>query len=346
MKKANFILFILIVLLLLPTVTSAKSAQFTFWPEGVCEGSTTYNNIPFQIPGAVGLLFVRVPPPGDTSTPGPLKFVDYTFGGDYHATKIHFINTSAWVLGFPNNVDVAQITVCYRDDPNDCEEPLKLTIGVNTAEWAYALPGNDEWLGHTPPESAWVEEFYDDDGNGPYYGHHFYAVVDTDPLKVLDRIEFEWIEHTEQDYQYSGVYIDAITVETIDVPPKVIGNGLVPCEDGDPSCIFVVSAEWKEGKAWPTGNVFFLDLNAGLTLQGTDIRRFGDSRTVSGGIFLYGWGQVQGEDGYQFRIHVGDNGKPGAGNDTIRIRIIKPTGEEYNIPNQSILRGDITVKDQ
>jgi len=335
--KTSTLIF-LIVLLLFPTVVSAKAAQSTFWPLGISEGSHTYNNIPFQIPGAAG-LYARVPPPGDPQYGDDLLLDTYTFGENtmYKANKIHFINHSAWVLDFPDGTVVGQITVCYKN--GDCDLPLDLIIGVNTAEWAYDRPGNEEFLGHTPPDPAYSFWVTDDPVSVPYLAHYFYASVEANPEKILDRIELELILGP---HDYAGVNINAITVETPEAPPKVAGAGVVPCED-EKKCIFGLIARWKEGEAWPTAHLFFMDLGGGLRFIANDIRRFGNSYSDPGAIFLTGWGKLNGEDGYRFNLWVEDNGNPGAGNDSFRINIFPPIGDIYEL-DQLLLKGNIKVK--
>ena len=337
MKKANFILFILIVLLVFPTVTSAKSqtSSHSFSPLGTSVISHTYENIPFQIFGAT--LSVQLPPLGNEERLSET----YDFGNRlYNAKAIHFIQTSAWALEFPDGAVIGEITVCYKD--STCEPPLQLIIGVNTDEWAYDRPGNQEFLNHTTVEPAYSEWTIDEFDTIPFLAHSFYVSVKTDSKKILGTITLDLadLETEYPDNPNGGVAIQAITVEVAEAPPVVIGSGRASCEGHD--CGIGVSAYTQNSSAWPIGDVFFEDLAEGNTFIARDIRRYGKSSTSPGAIFFTGWGQVNNIDGYNFTLFVTDNGEEG---DTFTIEILNPDGSTlYDLNNVPLVEGNIIVK--
>jgi hypothetical protein len=333
--KVNFFnCFILIILLLIPTVLSAKAAQITFRALGSSVEAITYDNIPFQIYGAN--LEVQ-------KTPWNESYEDvYTMPdwSTYNAYKVHFIQTSIWALDLVNGTVVGQIQVCYREDAT-CDS-VNLVMGENTAEWSYDRPENQPFLGHTkipPAYSYWTNI----DSDYWYWGHTFYASVDTNPDKTLDYVKLVLDAATSENLDYLGLAINAITIESSEAPPQINGGGVVPCENGK-DCTFALNARWKEGEPWPTGFLFFRDPDAGLMLRADDFRRFSPSGSVPGTIFLTGWGQVNNEEGYRFTLWAADNGNPGAGNDSFRLRIIEyETDETYEI-DQILIGGNIIEK--
>ena len=326
---------ILFMLLLFPPVLPAKSAQSTFYPLGTSDIAHTYNNIPFQVWGSAGLYVQKNPDDSDNDADSDT----YEVNG-YNANKVHFIQGSIWSADLVDGTPVGKINACYEDTTCDS---VDLIIGVNTAEWAYDCPGVQ--VQHTKIPPAYSDTFE----GCPDMAHYFYTSVDTDPAKNLTSIELTFDSSTSDDRDQLGITIIAITVETPEVPPRVIGLGLAPCEDDTKKCIFGFTAMWRENEAWPTGYVFFMDFNAGLVFQANDIRRFApNSFSVPGTTFLTGWGRLNGED-CRFSLWIDDNGYPGAGNDIFRIRILEPWLDNlliYGTELQPIIRGNIIINTQ
>lgn len=332
-KIISFSLFTLVIMFFLPTAILAKSAQVTFLPLGTSIETTTFDNIPFQIWGAS--LAVQKPPEGQGEDVYESEYLMPSWS-EYHANKVHIIQTSIWAAELTDGTVVGQIRTCYRD--NTCDDPVDLEIGINTAEWSYDRPELQDILAHTkipPAYSNWTNI----DSDYWYWGHAFYIGIDTDPAKTLDHIELVLDEDTRDSTESVGVTISAITIEIPEAPPEIKGGGYVTCEDGVGKCAFAFDVKRKEGKAWPTGYLFFNDPGAEVMLVATDFRRFTNSSSIPGATFVNGWGQVNGED-KRFSLWIIDDGNPGPENDQFQIRI----QDLYAIDLDFITAGNIIVK--
>ena len=140
-----------------------------------------FGDIPFQVVG------------GDGSPASPLLRVDlqnnnmqnsFDLSG-YSAGAIHILERAGWGLNVPDNVIVGNITVYYQDGTSTAAD---LISGVNIAEWAYDRKENAKCLKHAKilPAYSWPTTV---DTAEEYYGHVFYAKIDTQPGKPLDRLE-------------------------------------------------------------------------------------------------------------------------------------------------------------
>ena len=322
MKKAHFILFILIVLLVLPTVTSAKPPipSKSFLPLGTIVYTHEYNNIPFHMYGATLSVYNS----GATEEDDPYfpaRWEDtYPFpeNRDYYASKIHFLQNAAWAALFEDGDTLGQVTVCYRD--GSCEDALDLTIGVNTEEWACDRPDVSAILAHTKVKPAWSEwDWNPDFAPSPFFAHAFYASVDTNPTRILDNVTLYLVEEDD----WAGVNIGAITLE-FEEAYTVLGSGAASCNNGYP-CALGVKAQRNDKAAWPKGDVFFRgknDIGEEFTFIANDIRRYGISSSTPGAIFITGYGSLDYvTSGYRFSLFVKDN--------AFRIIIISPDGPDY-----------------
>ena len=123
-----------------------------------------------------------------------------------NAKAVHVLEFAGWSIGVPDNVKVGHINIWYEDGSY---ETTDLTMGVNIAEWAYDRSEIQSQLKHSKvaPAYSWpstASSAYE------YQGHYFYAMVDTDPSKPLDRLELV-LDPNEQKVQ---IEIRAITLET------------------------------------------------------------------------------------------------------------------------------------
>ena len=189
MKKTHFILFVLIVLLVFPTMVSAK-ANKSYIPLGTSLYPHEYGNVPFQMYGANLSVWWTEDTTGPYAIPQLTNTYPFPENRDYRATAVHFLQNAAWAVDFPDGTTLGQVTVCYRDDT--CEDPLDLTIGVNTEEWACDRLDNIGNLGHTNIKPAWSQ--WDADVREiPFLAHAYYASVQTDPGKILDYIQLDLV---------------------------------------------------------------------------------------------------------------------------------------------------------
>jgi len=333
-KIISFSLTILALLIYLPTVILAKPAQVTFLPLGFSIEATTFENIPFQIWGAT--LAVQQPPEGQGDD---VYYSDFPMP-PVQANKVHFIQTSIWAAELEDETVIGQIRVCYSD--SSCDDPVDLVIGINTAEWSYDRPELQDILAHTKISPAYSYRT-DTDSDFRYWAHSFYIGIDTDPVKTLASVELFLDEETSEDTESVGVTISAITIEIPEAPPEMEGRGIVTCADGIGRCNFSFIVKSKEGQEWPLGYLLFKDPDAEVTLVASDFRRFGNSYSYPGQIFLTGWGQIKGEKS-RFNLRIADNGDPGADNDLLLIRIFDLDNVPiYEIGLQPITEGNILV---
>ena len=335
-KLLTSCLTVLIISLLLPTTLLAKSAQLTYWAQGNSEIGHTYDGIPFAALGAGAYVQMY---PGQNIIMSTYSLPNNSTLSPY---KVHFLETSIWALGLVDDTVIGHVQACYRD--GTCDAPVDLIIGVNTAEWSYDRPENQDYLMHTKVPPAW-SYWTDTDSDYGYWGHDFYLGIDTDASKILDHITLILADEM-QELEYVGLSISAVTLETTQVPPTVRGSGIIPSGDDSGNSIFALNASWKEGDAWPKGTFLFTDPVTGDIFQAQDFRRFGESRSRPGATFLWGWGQLNGEEGYQFSVFVEDGGDPGAGNDWIRIIIRDGATDDTIYDNEQFLvGGNIIVKE-
>ncbi|MCK9565437.1 MAG: hypothetical protein M0Q43_05245 [Methanothrix sp.] len=152
----------------------------------------TYNGIEFQVEGVA--LKANAEQTADSIDLEGRK-----------ADAVHVLEFAGWSIGVPDNVKVGHINVWYGDGSF---ETTDLIMGVNIAEWAYDRSEVQSQLKHSKvaPAYSWsstASSAYE------YQGHYFYARVDTDPSKPLDRLELV-LDPNEQKIQ---IEIRAITLE-------------------------------------------------------------------------------------------------------------------------------------
>jgi hypothetical protein len=152
----------------------------------------TYNGIEFQVEGVA--LKANAEQTADS--------IDL---GGKNARAVHVLEFAGWSIGVPDNVKVGHINVWYGDGSS---ETTDLIMGVNIAEWAYDRSEVQSQLKHSKVAAAYswpstASSAYE------YQGHYFYARVDTDPSKPLDRLELV-LDPNEQKIQ---IEIRAITLE-------------------------------------------------------------------------------------------------------------------------------------
>lgn len=122
-----------------------------------------------------------------------------------NARAVHVLEFAGWSTGLPDNVKVGHINVWYEDESH---ETVDLIMGVNIAEWAYDRAEIQSDLRHSKVAAAY--SWPSTAGSAyEYQGHYFYAKVDTDPSKPLERLELV-LEPIEQKIQ---IEIRAITLE-------------------------------------------------------------------------------------------------------------------------------------
>jgi len=121
---------------------------------------------------------------------------------NYSTKKIHVIQTASFATEIPQGSAAGSIKIFYQDGTFDI---INLIMGVNTAEWAYDRPENQESLAHNkiPPAFSWLTSI---DSNYTYYGHSFYTSIVTQP-KYVDHIQLV------KDIGTIGLWITAITME-------------------------------------------------------------------------------------------------------------------------------------
>jgi hypothetical protein len=122
-----------------------------------------------------------------------------------NARAVHVLEFAGWSIAVPDNVRVGHINVWYEDGSF---ETMDLIMGVNIAEWAYDRTETQSQLKHSKVAAAYswsstASSAYE------YQGHYFYAKVDTDPNKPLDRLELV-LDSNEPKIQ---IEIRAITLE-------------------------------------------------------------------------------------------------------------------------------------
>lgn len=122
-----------------------------------------------------------------------------------NARAVHILEFAGWSIAVPDNVKVGHINVWYEDGSHDATD---LIMGVNIAEWAYDRIETQSQLKHSKvtPAYSWpstASSAYE------YQGHYFYARVDTNPSKPLDRLELV-LDSNEPKIQ---IEIRAITLE-------------------------------------------------------------------------------------------------------------------------------------
>ncbi len=152
----------------------------------------TYNGIDFQVEGVA--LKANA---GQASDAISLQ--------GKNAKVVHVLEFAGWSTGLSDNTVVGQINVWYEDGS---VETTDLIMGVNIAEWAYDRPENQMQLRHSKVEPAYSWPSTASSANG-YEGHYFYAKVDTDPSKPLDRLELV----LDSDEPQLQIEIRAITLE-------------------------------------------------------------------------------------------------------------------------------------
>lgn len=167
----------------------ASSGQLTAIGNGTAH---TYNGIDFQVEG-VALKANSEQAAASIDLEG-LK-----------ANAVHVLEFAGWSTGVPDNTKVGHINVWYEDGTY---ETVDLIMGVNIAEWAYDRAEIQSELRHSKvaPAYSWpstASSAYE------YQGHYFYAKVDTDSSKPLDRLELV-LDPNEQKIQ---IEIRAITLE-------------------------------------------------------------------------------------------------------------------------------------
>jgi hypothetical protein len=121
------------------------------------------------------------------------------------ADVVHVLEFAGWSTALPDNVQVGHINVWYEDGSY---ETTDLIMGVNIAEWAYDRAEIQSELKHSKVAAAYswpstASSAYE------YQGHYFYAKVDTDPSKPLDRLDLV----LDPDEQKIQIEIRAITLE-------------------------------------------------------------------------------------------------------------------------------------
>ncbi|MDD2834928.1 MAG: hypothetical protein PHY05_02145 [Methanothrix sp.] len=154
--------------------------------------SHTYNGIDFQVEG-VALKANAGQAADSISLQGR------------SARAVHVLEFAGWSTGLSDNTVVGQINVWYEDGS---VETTDLIMGVNIAEWAYDRPENQMQRRHSKVEPAYSWPSTASSTNG-YEGHYFYAKVDTDPSKPLDRLELV----LDSDEPQLQIEIRAITLE-------------------------------------------------------------------------------------------------------------------------------------
>jgi hypothetical protein len=152
----------------------------------------TYNGIDFQVEGVA--LKANA---GQT--------VDSISLQGKSAKAVHILEFAGWSTGISDNTLVGHINVWYEDGT---VETTDLVMGVNIAEWAYDRPENQLQLRHSKVAPAYSWPSTASSGYG-YEGHYFYAKVDTDPSKPLDRLELA----LDSDEPQLQIEIRAITLE-------------------------------------------------------------------------------------------------------------------------------------
>jgi predicted transglutaminase-like cysteine proteinase len=161
-------------------------------PIGTGTGTAhTYNSIEFQVEGVA--LKANAEQTNDS--------IDLE---GKNARAVHVLEFAGWSIGVPDNVKVGHINVWYEDESHDV---IDLIMGVNIAEWAYDRSEIQSQLKHSKVAAAYswpstASSAYE------YQGHYFYARVDTDPSKPLDRLELV-LDPNEQKVQ---IEIRAITL--------------------------------------------------------------------------------------------------------------------------------------
>ncbi|OPY51793.1 MAG: hypothetical protein A4E49_02106 [Methanosaeta sp. PtaU1.Bin112] len=121
------------------------------------------------------------------------------------ARAVHVLEFAGWSTGLSDNTVVGHINVWYEDGT---VETTDLVMGVNIAEWAYDRPETQSQLRHSKVAPAYSWPSTTSSAYG-YEGHYFYAKVDTDPSKSLDRLELV-LDSEEPQLQ---IEIRAITLE-------------------------------------------------------------------------------------------------------------------------------------
>jgi hypothetical protein len=154
--------------------------------------SHTYKGIPFQVDGVALKANSR-------------KTMDSIDLAGKKAKVVHILDFAGWSTNVPTNTKVGQIKVYYQDGSYDSTD---LAMGVNIAEWAYDRPEVQSLIKHNKVEAAFS---WPGDGtpSSSFQGHLFYAKVNTDPNKPLDRLELV-LESIEQKIQ---IEIKAITLQ-------------------------------------------------------------------------------------------------------------------------------------
>jgi hypothetical protein len=100
------------------------------------------------------------------------------------AGKVHLLQYASYAWDMVDGTTFAHVNVVYEDASVDT---LDLVIGANTAEWAFDRAEVKAVLQHTPISAAY--SFWTDIHSVEYYyGHVFYAGIDTQ-AKPIDRIE-------------------------------------------------------------------------------------------------------------------------------------------------------------
>jgi len=152
----------------------------------------TYNGIDFQVEGVA--LKANA---GQTADSISLQ--------GKTARAVHVLEFAGWSTGLSDNTLVGHINVWYEDGT---VETTDLVMGVNIAEWAYDRPEIQSQLRHSKvtPAYSWPSTTSSSSG---YEGHYFYAKVDTDPSKPLDRLELA----LDSDEPQLQIEIRAITLE-------------------------------------------------------------------------------------------------------------------------------------
>jgi predicted transglutaminase-like cysteine proteinase len=191
--------------------------------------SYTYNNIPFEIDG----VNLRV----DSS-----QTQDSINLNGKRAKAVHLLDKAGYAISIPNDVRAGRVDVYYSDGTSDS---LDLVMGGNIAEWAYDRPANQADLGHTKvtPAFSWP----DTTGGQEYNGHLFYAHLDTNPEKTLDRIDLA-LDPSAGPMQ---IEVKAITLEESNLGQDKPAVWNVYCNGDNSQCTIA-----KE----PTGQLMFKKL--------------------------------------------------------------------------------------
>ncbi|MDD2756556.1 MAG: hypothetical protein PHS80_13670 [Methanothrix sp.] len=152
----------------------------------------TYNGIEFQVEGVALKANAE-------------QTVDSISLEGRNAKAVHVLEFAGWSIAVPDNVRVGHINVWYEDGSF---ETTDLIMGVNIAEWAYDRSETQAQLKHSKvaPAYSWPSTASSAYG---YQGHYFYAKVDTDPSKPLDRLELV----LDSDEPQLQIEIRAITLE-------------------------------------------------------------------------------------------------------------------------------------